>query len=395
MIKSSLRIAAIGFGTAAPAFALFAAKMGHQVDIYEKFPEARPIGSGILLQPTGMKVLDSLGLLDTALYYGQKIDRLYGYTDRSLLMPWKFTNDQFQHKVLDLQYKHLGEHFFGLGIHRGTLFQILHHAVSKQTPQISLKCGFNISRVEEREVFDSNGRKRGVKSRLFFHTNNDNNNGNSKNKGPMNQGSEHKEEQEIDTEYDLVVIASGTHSRLGNFEKRKAKLYEFGKYRNAKYMSGILPIGKLLNHSQHLNPAAPLCNDLNPSSNTCNNSIGMDHHPHAHGDSLVRQGAGLALIDAYILNECIQAYHMEHKFQSLQEALHAYTQQRASHVIGYRLASRILTPFFQSNFHTVSYLRDLVMGPMCSIPPARWFMLRTLAGIQSGWFDTFDTSPTF
>ena len=258
-----------------------------------------------------MKVLDSLGLLDAALEYGQKIDRLYGYTDRSLLKPWKFTQDQIKHKVLDLEYKYLGEHFFGLGIHRGTLFQILHDAVLKQSPQISVKCGFNISRVEEREVLDSNGR-RGVKCRLFFQNNHQDGSvmvhlSFGSTKGSNNGGyekhnslvvDEKKEEEEIDTDYDLVVIASGTHSRLGNFEKRNAKLYEFGslwanavdtcdftsnqtllqKYRNAQYMSGLLPIGKLMNHHSQ---------DRNNSMTPCNNQHHRDHQDRHHEKPLV------------------------------------------------------------------------------------------------------------
>ena len=116
---------------------------------------------------------------------------------------------------------------------------------------------------------------------------------------------------------------------------------------------------------------------------------------YSHGTSpQLGQGAGLALIDSFILHECLVELQSG-QLTSLQQCLAEYCKRRSSHVIGYRLASRILTPFFQSNYDTVSYFRDIVMGPMCKISPSRWFMLRTLAGIQSGWYNTFPTAPTF
>ncbi|EFC49092.1 predicted protein [Naegleria gruberi] len=396
---------------------------------------AKPIGSGILLQPTGMRVMKELGLLESALEYGQRIDRLYGHTDRHFGKPWKFS--QQVHKcVLDLQYKYLGEGYYGLGIHRGTLFELLFNQVSN-IPNINVKCGMEVCKIEENQ--DS--------ARLYFKT------------------PEGKHEL-LDQYYDMVIISTGTHSKLGNFENRLAKPYEFGslwgnaidntgysndrtlyqKYRNANKMSGLLPIGKCISSPKDnlvsifwsltqkdymefqklsrdgidfmewkqslvdfwpsLEPFISQITSKDQLTYATYNDVQMSPDnwvtdrvvtigDYCHGTSpQLGQGCSLAFVDAHVLNQCLEKTPLYSKQAqsnySLKQALAEYRDKRMSHVIGYRLASRILTPFFQSNFHSVSYMRDIVMGPLCNIQPARWFMLRTLAGIQSGWFDTFD-----
>jgi 2-polyprenyl-6-methoxyphenol hydroxylase-like FAD-dependent oxidoreductase len=59
-----LDIGIIGSGTAGAAAALFLARAGHTVTVYERVEHPRPIGAGILLQPTGQAVLARLGLRD-------------------------------------------------------------------------------------------------------------------------------------------------------------------------------------------------------------------------------------------------------------------------------------------------------------------------------------------
>ena len=54
------------------------AERGIAVTLYEAVPEPRPIGAGLLLQPTGQRVLATLGLLDDALSLGVRVDRLFG-----------------------------------------------------------------------------------------------------------------------------------------------------------------------------------------------------------------------------------------------------------------------------------------------------------------------------
>ncbi|AZU03843.1 FAD-dependent monooxygenase [Glycocaulis alkaliphilus] len=71
-------IAIAGCGPAGLAAALLLHRDGHRVRLYERFETPRPIGSGLLIQPTGLAVLERLGL-DTALKaHASVVERLLG-----------------------------------------------------------------------------------------------------------------------------------------------------------------------------------------------------------------------------------------------------------------------------------------------------------------------------
>jgi 2-polyprenyl-6-methoxyphenol hydroxylase-like FAD-dependent oxidoreductase len=63
-MPTSLRIAIVGSGTAGPAVATFLARDGHDVHLFERAPQKLPVGAGFLLQPTGLAVLNELGIRD-------------------------------------------------------------------------------------------------------------------------------------------------------------------------------------------------------------------------------------------------------------------------------------------------------------------------------------------
>ncbi|WP_254621020.1 NAD(P)/FAD-dependent oxidoreductase [Sphingomonas sp. CL5.1] len=113
-----LDIAIAGCGPGGLAAALLLKRDGHRVTVFERFETPRPIGSGLMLQPTGLAVLDRLRLADVALRSGARIDRLIGQA--GIAGP----------VVLDVRYAALGRPTaFGIGIHRASLFALLHDAV--------------------------------------------------------------------------------------------------------------------------------------------------------------------------------------------------------------------------------------------------------------------------
>jgi 2-polyprenyl-6-methoxyphenol hydroxylase-like FAD-dependent oxidoreductase len=57
-----LDIAVAGCGIAGLAAALLLHGRGHAVTLYERFGKPRPLGSGLMIQPTGLAVLEQLGL---------------------------------------------------------------------------------------------------------------------------------------------------------------------------------------------------------------------------------------------------------------------------------------------------------------------------------------------
>jgi 2-polyprenyl-6-methoxyphenol hydroxylase-like FAD-dependent oxidoreductase len=96
------------------------------------------------------------------------------------------------------------------------------------------------------------------------------------------------------------------------------------------------------------------------------------------------QGANLALIDAATLATCLRDE------TSIDTALAAYSRERAAHARFYSLASRWLTPFFQSDSRVAGLVRDWTFPLMGKVPYLRREMVRTLAGMKTGFFTHLD-----
>jgi 2-polyprenyl-6-methoxyphenol hydroxylase-like FAD-dependent oxidoreductase len=103
------KIAIVGSGTAGLAAAIFLTRNGQDVSVFERFDEPRPLGAGILLQPTGLACLACLDLDEQALSCGAPVFNLYG-------------EDVNGSTIFDISYRDLNPQLFGLGIHRGALF---------------------------------------------------------------------------------------------------------------------------------------------------------------------------------------------------------------------------------------------------------------------------------
>src|SRR5690606_13784385 len=99
-----LKIAIVGCGTAGMAAAVYLARAGHRVTLFERFATPQPVGAGLLLQPSGIAVLRELGLLEAALAGGAVVRGLEGVNHAG-------------RKVLSLRYQDLGAEYFGIGIH--------------------------------------------------------------------------------------------------------------------------------------------------------------------------------------------------------------------------------------------------------------------------------------
>lgn len=384
------RVAVVGAGVAGLASALYLTRLGFSVTVFERFPEARPVGSGLMLQPTGMSVLDDLGLLDSVLRFGQPISGLLGRDAQSGRI------------VLDVPYR--GGRF-GLGIHRAALFQVLFDAVIAE--------GIPIDTAREIVGADQSGT--GV-TLVCAGT------------------------PSIDQTFDLLIDAAGTHSPLRDPGDHDAvqKPFAYGafwatlalpetgfsfdlleqRYRRASVMIGVMPAGRLpgartptcaffwsvkrsdVNRVksegleawkegvQDLWPAtAPLLEQVQSFSDLAvadyqHLTLRRPYHGRiihvgdsAHSTSpQLGQGANMALLDACAL------LHAARHADSLADVGPFYARSRRFHVRFFQLASRALTPFYQSDGRLIPWFRDGMVATIAKVPPMPHLLSHLVSG---------------
>lgn len=119
-----MKIAIIGAGFAGLSASI--GLHGHDITLYEQALELKPVGAGLLIQPFGLSVLRRMGLDEGVIQAGDRIERLIGKTLAS-------------HTILNLQYNKYEQDFFGVGIHRGSLFRLLYHKAMNSHPKLVLQ----------------------------------------------------------------------------------------------------------------------------------------------------------------------------------------------------------------------------------------------------------------
>lgn len=376
-----------GCGVAGLASAALLKRAGWDVVIFDKLETPQPLGSGIILQPVGLHVLDEIGAGGRMRKLGAPIARLYGVAEPSARV------------VLDVRYDALGRDApTGLGVHRGALFQVLFDAA--RAAEVEIESGREV-------VAASNGVLRFADGRES-------------------------------ARFDLVIDALGARSPLC---AKPSQPLRYGalwasldwrdgfdaaaleqRYRAARKMVGVMPIGRapgregaqgaffwsLKGEDYEAWRAAPLdawkdeARALWPRTASLLDQIGaheeMIFARYAHrtlssplsrdvvhvGDSWhstspqLGQGANMALLDALALSRALEMQG------DLQLALHEYARLRLWHIRLYQLASWAFTPAYQSDSAAAAWLRDWIMSPLARMWPAPQVLAGLVAG-SIGW----------
>jgi 2-polyprenyl-6-methoxyphenol hydroxylase-like FAD-dependent oxidoreductase len=387
-----LDVAIVGAGPAGLAAALYLTRQGHRVTVFERFDRPAPVGSGLILQPTGLTVLGDLGLLADIMSLGARIDRLHGADAKS------------GRTVLDVRYDARRGGRFGLAVHRAALFGVLHRAV--------LAAGLTIVTGSDIQDIDAAGSRPVLRDRAG----------------------------RVVGTFDLVVDASGARSVLRRradvpSEPRPLAYGAFWaslawrgegfdahaltqRYRKASVMIGVMPIGRPEPGAEKM---AAFFWSLKPGDADAVRAGGIDgwkdrvvslwpdcaqytsqisdfgqlalarygHHTLAMpagrrlaiiGDAAhstspqLGQGANMALLDAAALAHAVKTA------PSVEDALAAYAQARRWHVRVFQELSYAFTPFYQSDGTALPFIRDTLVATIARLPPAPQFLASLVAG---------------
>lgn len=360
---------------------------GHKVTLCEAFETPRPLGSGLLLQPSGLAAMRALGLDEAILARGARVDRLEG-------------RDLAGREPMRMAYSTWRPGAFGLGVHRASLFEVLFAAA--QAADVDIRTGAAITGFDgltSPTLTDAAGRRHGP--------------------------------------FDIVVIADGAASSLRRQLRpcARAPVYPWGavwanaaagpefegalrqRYHRAEVMAGVLPIGagqasffwslpvksmdawaegdfvawreRVLRIWPEVEPIMAQFDGAGGFSRAIYRDVSVGRWcagaflligDAAHGTSpQLGQGANLGLIDAVEL-----ALRVESPAH-----LARYQRARRLQTGAYQLFSRALTPLFQSAGPVGPWVRSALFAPLAQAP----LLDRIAAATLTGMFRLGSTPP--
>lgn len=403
-----LPIAIVGAGTAGLASAILLARQGYAVRVFERVSELQPVGAGILLQPSGLAVLQRLGLLAECVSLGAAVSRLYGTSCQG-------------RTILDTRYHDWQPGSFGLGIHRGVLMTALLRAA--QRLGVVVETGIAISHFAQAPGHVS----------LFA-------------------GQAPGDERALG-DFAALILADGTRSTLrAQMQVRQwSRPYPWGAlwsmlptpatgasrelrqwYRGCHEMFGLMPTGcthqardtrltslfwslpldahaawqeaglegwktrvrklageaaepylQQIERPEQLTLAAYA--DVRMARWHDGRILAIGDCAHAMSPQL-GQGANMALVDAAALADALgDCRDGEQQAIDWPAVFAGYGDARRDHLRYYRQASRLLTPLFQSHSGALAVLRDMALLLARHNRFGRQHAVTTLVGARNGW----------
>jgi len=383
-----LEIAIVGAGIGGLALGALLGREGHRVRIFDQFETPKPIGSGLMLQQTGLAVLEQLGLRQNIDELGTRIERLWGLTTPSL------------RPVLDVRYTKWRRDVYGLGVQRGLVFEALYQAAQAAGVEIILAAPVASVTPQSPELVLENGlRITGLDLAVFAH-------GARSSLTPKDRG--------VDLPYG-ALWATLPWPDQGPFDATALEQ----RYHKASQMTGVMPSGRLSAgapetltyfwsirgdqeaawragsletwkteaaalwpETQQLMDAFQSHDDLTfaryrhhtsrqPIAGRGFARIGDAWHA---ASPQLGQGANMALLDAWALAEAIK------QTSDMGEALHLYLRLRRGHVRLYQWMTWMFTPVYQGDSRILPWLRDWLAAPLSKIWPAPPMLAAMVSG---------------
>ena len=355
--------------------------------VHERFETARPVGAGFMLQPTGLHVLDRLGLTSKVEACGQRIDHIIGREARRGRV------------VLDVRYSDLKTPRQAIGIHRAAMFRILFDACIEAG--VDFETGREIVAADAGQLIDSAGRRSAA--------------------------------------FNLVIDASGARSSIAAQMGGDRRDLAWGalwatvpwpgapfdpgaleqRYLGATRMVGVLPCGTLVDdpaplatffwslktetwsdwHARGLDAWKAQVHRLWPETEpildgfTDPEQLTLAWYGHhtlplpvadrlavlgdaAHSTSpQLGQGVNMGLLDAQALVDALT------RDRDQPAALLAYARARRWHVRLYQALSLGFTPFYQADGRLLPWVRDHVLGKVARLPVAPRLLAATVSGL--------------
>ena len=382
-----MKVAVVGCGAAGAAAGVFLKRDGHEVAVFEQAPECRAVGAGFLMQPSGMEVLTELGIHDEVISHASKVKRLH-------------VLERDGRDLMELRYGELGGDMFGAGLHRPVVMGALIGLAEREGVEIRwgsrvasakrLSDGWNVeggkfdlllvadgARSAMRRALLGEGHDRGYGWGAHWFIGRNNGvfpedtlhqlvNGTRQLAGFLPTGREQGGTEELVSLFWSVEVGRDA-------EIRKRPL--------AEWKDGILG----------LCPAAEnLLGQIGSWEQVLTARYGDVRMRRWHGDRVVflgdaghamspqlGQGVNLALADASCLAACLREMPME-------KALPEYSRRRGPTLRYYQLATRWLTPVFQSHYEWLDPFRHAGFRVSQRIPFVRKMMTKSMAGMMRG-----------
>ncbi len=379
------RVAVVGYGIAGATVAALLAEQGHRVEVFERSAHGAA-GSGLLLQPSGVIVLDRIGVLDEVRRQAEPIEEVDAFAGRR--------------RIARLVYAELGRDVRGLGLERPVLFGVLDRLARRAGAQVTMssRIATVTSDGEHATVREETGRSHGPFDLLIGADGLDSV---TRRAAGLERWSHRYRWGALwavgpsgGVRRRLHMVTRGTQELIGllplgpdrcNFFWSE-RLDRYGRTRAAGLALWRARVLDLCPEAEPVIAGVREFDDLTPTA--YGHVVTSDPPPGpfvligdaAHAMSPhTGQGVNLALIDAYVLADAIA------RSADTSSARERYRYLRHRQLRFYAWLTLVMTPLFQSDGRALGLVRDIGLPIVERLPYVRYRMTLAMSGLSAGF----------